>query len=73
MSGTIKTKVELEVINTEKEFKWRLKKDKEYSPFTSQYDGILSHTFINGETFYVAMGYWEGVLPIEKPFKICFD
>ena len=59
-----------EFINTDKEFKWRLKYNEETSEWTSWYHGLLVHKFSDGRTFGLATSYWDGVLPAEIPFEI---
>lgn len=63
-------KCEVEFINSKTEFKWRLKLGDEYSEYSSHYAGLLVHRFKDGRTFAVATGYWEGTLPVERPFQI---
>lgn len=61
---------QLEVINTEQEFKWRLTMNNEVSPWFTCYESINHYTFSDGATWYVAMPYWTGVFPIETPFQL---
>ncbi len=57
-------------INTEKEFKWRLEYGVKYSEWCSYYQGILTWKAPDGCLYGLATAYWDGTLPIEKPFKI---
>ena len=72
-----KSKVEAEFIDNSKGFKWRLVKGEEKSPWSKHYEGILVHTFKNGEKWGLATQYWsckeENSLPIEIPFQIIVD
>ncbi len=61
--------VTVEVADTKTIFKWRLKYEKEHSEWTSDYSGLLVHTFNNGEKWGVVTGYW-GTLPEFTPFQI---
>jgi hypothetical protein len=64
-------KVIAQIINTTKEFKWRLVKGKEHSEWTSHYSGICRHKFKDGKTYCYLTAYWDdGILPIETPFEI---
>lgn len=68
------SEVDAEIINTEKEFKWRLKKGREVSRWSTHYAGVLVHRFSNGEFWALATDYWAGSLPVETPFQLCiFD
>lgn len=59
-----------EFVNTREEFKWRMKWKNETSPWMDHFASILTCQFSNGETWALATSYWEGALPIEKPFRI---
>ena len=64
-------KVIAQVINTTKEFKWRLVKGDEHSEWTRHYAGILCHQFKDGKIYCYLTDYWNnGVLPTEQPFEI---
>lgn len=65
-----KEKVVAEIIDSKKEFKWRLSKGKQHSPWFKCYDSILKFTFKEGDTWFLAMCYWEGCFPTETPFQI---
>lgn len=62
--------IKAEFINTEKEFKWRLVYGNASSEWYSYYQGLLTWLAPNGYLYGLASGYWEGTLPIEKPFQI---
>lgn len=57
----------VEVVNTSREFKWRLIVNSCASDWTKHYQGILTHM-----GYAVCTAYWEGSLPIRElvPFKI---
>jgi hypothetical protein len=59
-----------EVIDSSTEFKWRLTRGAESSIWERYYEGVLVHTFKNGETWAYATDYWSGVLPVYTPFQI---
>ena len=62
--------VTVELINTEKDCKWRLIWRNEKSEWYGYYSGLLVHRFSNGETWAYATNYWLGTLPTETPFQI---
>lgn len=57
------------VINTTKEYKWRLECGNKHSEWSTHYEGVLTHKF-NGQLYAYATQYWDGVLPTEVVFKI---
>lgn len=57
--------VTLEVVNSVKQFKWRIKVKGTWSRWSSHYPGILTH---RGVCY--ATAYWAGVLPHEQPFMV---
>lgn len=60
----------VEIINSSTEFKWRLKMGGQESPWFTSYESILSHTFPNGQTWFLATAYWGGTFPELVPFQI---
>ncbi len=59
------------VVNTAKEFKWRLEIGEEVSEWYQRYSGLLTHKFSNGRTYGFSTQYFEGTaMPIEVPFEI---
>lgn len=61
-------KVTIEVVDTTKEFKFRMVYENEFSEYGS-YTTLLTHIF-NGELWGCCSQYYDGVLPIMIPFKI---
>ena len=59
--------VTVEIIDTEKEFKWRLIVNDNASPWTTYFQGIL--VFMG---YGVATDYWNGAFEAMKPFKITY-
>jgi len=57
--------VTVEVVNTKKEFKWRLVVNGKKSDWTSYFQGILSF-----EGWMVATAYWDGAFKEFVPFRI---
>lgn len=51
--------VKAEVINTLREFSWRLVKGEEKSEWSKHYQGLLTHTFKNGRTFAYATAHYQ--------------
>lgn len=75
-------RINIEIINTEKDFKWRLigynlesKNNKlrwqlvACSSWSSCYESILVQP-VCGRIFAYASAYWENTLPFEVPFEI---
>jgi hypothetical protein len=61
----------VEVVDTEKEFKWRLVLDDEKSEWYSNYSGILVHIFKDGRKFACTTNYFAPQLPeIPNCFQI---
>lgn len=74
---SIMKEIQVQIEDLKNSYRWRLAYGNqdgwETSEWTSYYEGILKHTFSNGETWYYASDYWNGVLPTEKPFQISFN
>lgn len=58
-------KISSEFMDSETEFKWRLVVNGETSGWYEFYQGILVF-----KGYGLCTAYWEGALPVERPFRI---